>query len=244
MLTAWCSPKGRVLFLPRLLRDLAGDFYALLPSAGASAFIKRLRMFVLRAKVQIEDRSPNYRVMVIDGSATSNDAHPVQGVDGERRWVLVAQPAGAAAAASHALPMLDGNSAALSDIRRGEPLLDSSLADQFLPQELNLDVLAGVSFNKGCYAGQEIIARVKFRGSVKRRAQRYSVASTTEIAAGSRIVGHDEVTRGTVLTSACSAAGRWEILAVVDLDSGEAQLAGQAGSLLTALPLPYHTTGA
>ncbi len=244
MLTAWCNPKGRVLFLPRLLRDLAGDFYALLPSAVASAFIKRLRMFVLRAKVQIEDCSQNYRVMVIDGSAATNDANFVQGLDGERRWLLAAQPASAAAAPSHTLPMLDDNSALLSDIHRGEPQLEGSLAEQFLPQELNLDLLGGVSFNKGCYAGQEIVARVKFRGSVKRRAQRYSVISATAPVVGGRIVGSDSVARGTVLSSASSAPGRWEILAVVDLDVDETHLAEDVHSLLTVLPLPYNPTGA
>ena len=244
MLTAWCNPKGRVLFLPRVLRDLAGDFYALLPSAQTSAFIKRLRMFVLRAKVQIEDRSQDYRVIVTDGAVPASNTELVQGVDGDRCWLLAPHSASTVAASSHTLPMLDDNSALLSDIRRGEPQLDGALAEQFLPQELNLDLLAGVSFNKGCYAGQEIVARVKFRGSVKRRVQRYSLASGTAPAAGSRIVGPDEVAHGTVLASARATPGLWEILAVVDLDVGAIHLAGGDRAPLKMLPLPYTATGA
>ena len=244
LLTAWCSPKGRVLFLPRLLRDSIGDLYALLPAAQAAAFIKRLRMFVLRAKVQIEDRSQSHGVMVIDGARAAPAAGQVLGIDGERRWLLAPQSSIAALTPTDALPVLDHNSALLSDIRRGEPQLDGSLTDRFLPQELNLDVLAGVSFNKGCYAGQEIVARVKFRGTVKRRAQRYSLAAATAPAIGSRVVGADEGAHGTVLASACSAPGWWEILAVVDLDVGEIHMAGDDRTALHALPLPYATAGA
>ncbi len=243
LLTAWCNPKGRVLFLLRLLRDSTGSFYALLPSAQANNFNQRLRMFVLRAKVQIEDCSQDYCVTVIDGAVTISDADLIRGIDGERHWLLV-QPTRMAAALAHAPPMLDDNNALLSDIRRGEPLLDSGLAEQFLPQELNLDLLGGISFNKGCYAGQEIVARVKFRGSVKRRAQRYSVAAATAPAAGSRVVGADEAAHGTVLCSANSAPGLWEILAVVDLDVGEIHLLGEDRSRLNVLTLPYSTTGA
>ena len=244
LLTAWCSPKGRVLFLPRLLRDAAGEFYALLPSVQAAAFIKRLRMFMLRAKVQIEDRAESHGVIVIDGAVTADQTDLVLGIDGERRWLIAPQQVIASVTQTLALPLLDDNSALLSDIRRGEPLLDTLLADQFLPQELNLDVLAGVSFNKGCYPGQEIVARVKFRGAVKRRAQRYRVASPSAPASGSRIVDADDVAHGTVLASAFSAPGLCEVLAVVELAAGELRLAGEDRALLSALPLPYAITGA
>lgn len=244
LLTAWCTPKGRVLFLPRLLRDAAGEFHALLPSVQAVAFIKRLRMFVLRAKVQIEDRSASHGVIVIDGAVTIDETDLVLGVDGERRWLMARHQVIANVTQTLALPALDDNGARLSDIRRGEPVLEPTLADQFLPQELNLDVLAGVSFNKGCYPGQEIVARVKFRGAVKRRAQRYNVASSTAPAAGSRIVGADDVAHGTVLASAYCAPGLCEVLAVVELAAGELRLAGEDRALLSALPLPYAITGA
>ena len=244
LLTAWCSPKGRVLFLPRLLRDAAGEFYALLPSVQAAAFIKRLRMFMLRAKVQIDDRSVNHGVMVFDGAVTADETDRVLGIDGERRWLIAPQQVIASVTQTLALPLLDDNSALLSDIRRGEPVLDTLLADQFLPQELNLDVLAGVSFNKGCYPGQEIVARVKFRGAVKRRAQRYRVASSTAPASGTRIVGANDAAHGTVLASAYCAPGLCEVLAVVELAAGELRLADEGRALLSALPLPYAITGA
>jgi folate-binding protein YgfZ len=127
---------------------------------------------------------------------------------------------------------------------RGEVLLDASLTDQFLPQELNLDILAGVSFNKGCYPGQEIIARVKFRGTVKRRVQRVHSATSLAAATGAPLVGADDARHGTVLTSTVNAAGSCEALAVIDLDAGALHLAGDARAAVDILALPYTLTGA
>lgn len=244
VLTAWCNPQGRVLFLPRLLLAGAGEIYALLPTDQAAAFIKRLRMFMLRAQVQIEDRSDSHSVLVIDGTVTADDSAMVGASDGERRWLIAPQPLIATFINTLAVPQLDDNGALLSDLRRGEPQLDAMLTEQFLPQELNLDVLAGVSFNKGCYPGQEIVARVKFRGTVKRRAQRYRLAATTLPAPGTRLAGADDLAHGTVLAAAFSAPGQCEVLAVVDLAADEIHLAGEDRAVLNALSLPYAITGA
>ena len=244
LLTAWCNPKGRVLFLPRLLRDGAGEFYALLAKDQAAGFVKRLRMFTLRAKVQIEDRCDNLGVLVSDGVVSSDDRALAHAINGERRWLVVPQHHIAALLQTHAVPLLDDNSALLADIRRGEPLLDGRLTEQFLPQELNLDILAGVSFNKGCYPGQEIVARVKFRGAVKRRVQRFCLAAPTPPTPGTRLLGSDQVAHGTVLAAASCADQQCEVLAVVDLDAGELHLAGADHAVLSGLPLPYASTGA
>jgi hypothetical protein len=144
------------------------------------------------------------------------------------------------------LPAQSVTDALLTDIARGEAELDASLSDQFLPQELNLDALAGVSFNKGCYPGQEIIARVKFRGMVKRRVQRVRLATTVAPPAGTRLLAADDSHHGTVLSSAACAAGHCEALAVidVDVDVGALHLAGATAARLEGLALPYALTGA
>ncbi len=245
LLTAWCSAKGRVLFLPRLLREANGTYYALLPTDQSAAFIKRLRLFVLRAKLTIEDCSLSHGVLVIDGAdapAVATDVVPA--VDGERRWLLGPRDKLARLWDELNVPTQGDKAACLTDIARGEALLVASLSDQFLPQELNLDVLAGVSFNKGCYPGQEIIARIKFRGSVKRRVQRVRVASSVAPLPGARLLDADDVFHGTVLISAPCGAGRCEALAVIDIDAGALHLAGASAATLATLPLPYALTGA
>ncbi len=201
LLTAWLSPKGRALNLVQVLRT-DDAFWLLLPAAQAAAFAKRLRMFVLRARVQVED-----------GSAETT----------------------AALAARLGVPVRSADEAALDLVRAGLPTLDATLSDAFLPQELNLDLLAGVSFNKGCYPGQEIVARVKFRGSVKRRVQRFALDTDTPPTPGTRVAGDDDAPHGTVLLAARAATGV-ELLIVTDVDAGSLTLNGVA---LQALPLPY-----
>ena len=204
LLTAWLSPKGRALYLVQVLR--ADDaFWLLLPAAQAAAFTKRLRMFVLRARVKIED-----------GTVEATQA----------------------LAATLGLPVRPVAEAALHLVRAGLPTLDATLSDAFLPQELNLDLLAGVSFNKGCYPGQEIVARVKFRGTVKRRVERFALYSRALPPPGVRLTGGDGELHATVLRAAATPDGV-ELLAVADLDAGPFSL---DGAPTLPLPLPYPTS--
>lgn len=245
VLTAWCSPKGRVLFLPRLLRAASGPYFALLPANQSASFIKRLRMFVLRAKVAIEDCSVSHGVLVLDGvDAPPPDADVMPALDGERCWLVGPRDQLARLWDSLLVPAQGPAAALLTDIARGQPLLDVALTDQFLPQELNLDALAGVSFNKGCYPGQEIIARVKFRGAVKRRVQRIVIATAVAPLPGARLVSADDALGGTVLLAAAQANGTCAALAVIDANSGPLYLAATPGASVEVLPLPYALDGA
>ena len=245
VLTAWCSAKGRVLFLPRLLRAASGPYFALLPANQSAAFIKRLRMFVLRAKVAIEDCSVSHAVLVLDGvDAAPTAADVMSAVDGERHWLVGPRDKLARLWDSVLVAAQGERAALLTDIARGEASLDVALSDQFLPQELNLDALAGVSFNKGCYPGQEIIARVKFRGSVKRRVQRVVIATPLIATPGTRLLASDDAPHGTVLIAAAQADGACAALAVIDVDSGPLHLADASGTAVQILPLPYTLDGA
>lgn len=245
VLTAWCSAKGRVLFLPRLLRAASGPYFALLPANQSAAFIKRLRMFVLRAKVAIEDCSVSHAVLVLDGvDAAPTAADVMSAVDGERHWLVGPRDKLAQVWDSVLVAAQGERAALLTDIARGEASLDVALSDQFLPQELNLDALAGVSFNKGCYPGQEIIARVKFRGSVKRRVQRVVIATPVAPTPGARLLASDDAPHGTVLIAAAQADGACAALAIIDVDSGPLHLADASGAAVQILPLPYTLDGA
>ena len=232
ILTAWCTPKGRVLYLLRLVRQ-QGSIYALLPGDQAADFCKRLSMFVLRAKVKIEDLSTSYGVIIRNQPITADDLN--------QQWYVDRFEALADVWSRIAATPVGTTAASLVDVRLGMPRLAKALSDQFLPQELNLDALGGVSFEKGCFPGQEIIARVKFRGAVKRRVQRLCLAGATVPALGTRIVrAHDDNLAGTVLYAAQPRSSTVEMLAVLNVDATDIALEGKPKAPLTQQSLPYH----
>jgi folate-binding protein YgfZ len=188
-LAAYCSPKGRVLasFVvykspqsegaePELLLLAARDVLA--------ATLKRLSMFVLRAKVRLSDASADYLLCGVQGASNIPDALPAEpwstvavdtqqvlirlhAVRGQPRALLLGRlPVAAAAQALPALSLADWQ---WVDTLSGVPLVAAALADQLVPQMLNYESTGGISFKKGCYPGQEVVARSQFRGTLKRR---------------------------------------------------------------------------
>lgn len=263
-LAAYCTPKGRVLASLIIWRDPSqpDDLVALVKADVAAALVKRLSMFVLRAKAKLEVSSDT--VSGISLPATE-PAAPVGGVvapaaaaawsvvqtdDGVwvcapsasevvRRWWLVAQ---------NLVPENAGAQAAwqAADIAAGLPWVESATQDLFIPQTLNLDLIEGVNFTKGCYPGQEVVARSHYRGTVKRR-MAYGVADSaveTDALAGSDIYDAErpESPSGRVVNAAAH-NGRTHLLLEVHLaDMGTAQyrLGSVEGVHIALHPLPYH----
>ena len=194
-LGGWCSAKGRLLatflvipspqgYMLQLARDLA------------PAVAKRLSMFVLRSKVKIADESDawaQFGVWNDDREVTqvSWQESRVEVPAGDRRYLRI-EPAGAASLA----PNADEEAWALQEIRAGRPLITAATQDQFVPQMVNLETLGGVDFQKGCYPGQEIVARAQYRGQVKRRMVRLPAPH------GARLQPGQEYNGGTVVDSA------------------------------------------
>jgi tRNA-modifying protein YgfZ len=208
-LAGWCSAKGRLLatflviaapdgFLMQLARDLAA------PVA------KRLSMFVLRSKVKVTDVSDAWAQFGIwqadfqqpDVAWTGNRARVRVG---ERRYLEIV-PAGEPAAAVNA----DEAQWTLQEIRAGRPLITAATQDQFVPQMVNFEMLGGIDFQKGCYPGQEIVARAQYRGQVKRRLVR------AQAPAGVRLQPGQEFNGGTVVDVAPAENGS-ELLAVMPI---------------------------
>ena len=178
-LSAWCDPKGRVIATFILARH-DETFLLLAPDDIKETFIKRLKMFVLRANVVITD-------------AREEDILKL----------------------SH-LPGTDGDLSETALIRQGTPLLHPDTSGRFLPQELNLDKLDAVSFTKGCYPGQEIIARLRYRGAVKRNLCRATTDNSTLLAPGAALVPEGEERNiGTVINSAITGKDQ-ELLLVLE----------------------------
>ncbi|MCP5201189.1 MAG: folate-binding protein YgfZ [Gammaproteobacteria bacterium] len=219
VLTAWCSPQGRVLFAPEVLASEDG-FLLLVDRVQAADLVRRLRLYVLRAQVSVDALDEAWAGIRVSGPDPAVAATGlVSAADGEVRWYLGPQDLVATAWAGLAAPAVSPATARLDDIRRGRPRLGAATADRFLPQELDLDQGRGVSFDKGCYPGQEIVARVRYRGNVKRRLAHLACAAA--LATGDRLVEPaGDTPRGTVI-DAVSLADGWECLAVLDAEAGE-----------------------
>jgi tRNA-modifying protein YgfZ len=185
-LAGWCTAKGRLLasflvipsqqgFLLQLARDLA------------PAVAKRLSMFVLRSKVKIADESDAWAQygfwdagFGVPGVAWDADTATVK--VGERRFLKIGKSV---------VEDCKGSEEAwtLQEIRAGRPLISAATQDQFVPQMVNFETLGAIDFQKGCYPGQEIVARAQYRGQVKRRMTRVELPRGVEVKAGQEFQG-------------------------------------------------------
>ena len=260
------SAKGRVLANLWVWRN-AGEparYEALVAADLAEAMRKRLSMFVLRAKVTISDRSTGTRRLGVAGTgaaaAVAAAVGPVPAgatVDAaplpvrvvalpEGRYVVIAESADAGAVedalARHAL-RCDGEAWRWHGIAAGVPLVTAATTDQFVAQALNWDALGGLDFRKGCYPGQEIIARTRYLGRLKERLFLFQVDAPAP-AAGTRLYSpaFGEQACGTVVNAAAAPRGGADLLAVVQLAAVESPglaLAAPGGPAPVPRPLPY-----
>jgi folate-binding protein YgfZ len=231
---AWCSAKGRMLASFIVRRD--GDDYILQLAADlVPAIAKRLQMFVLRAKVTIADVTENTVLLGLAGpeaaAALSHARLPLPEVmksatfaDGqvvriEENRFHIAVSVGAAAKLWLALAEKARPVGVFAwqwlDIRAALPLVSEATREQFVPQMANFERIGGVSFHKGCYPGQEIVARTQYLGKVKRHL--YRLACAEAMAAGDELfsVAAPDQACGMVVTATASPAGGYEALAVL-----------------------------
>ncbi len=166
----WLTPKGRVIALFALLRHDAETLWLLLPDAGASELATKLQRFVFRSKVRLEPRDDLHAIgcfaapVIASGStiAQVDGAFELDvGGDGGSRCLRIA-PTEAAPDAALAARWRG------FDLQHGLPRLRDAQVEAWTPQQLSLDRLRAFSVKKGCYPGQEIVARTHFLGQVKR----------------------------------------------------------------------------
>ena len=206
-LAAWCSPRGRVLAVFRLLAEPAGGYLMVCERWFAAKLLARLRMFILRADARIDNVSDELDVAGIGGTlalperaaewartAEVDDTArfeeiAIARVPGRHRRFVVVGPrdsmASVATPRSRRVRPADIGAWHLADICAGVARITEDTSDAFLPQMLNLDRLRAVSFEKGCYVGQEIVARSQHLGRIKRRVY---VGRTVSAARGDPIV--------------------------------------------------------
>ncbi len=266
-LNGYCNPKGRVLAFFRLFQR-NGDYYLRLPREILDPTLNRLRMFVLMTKVTLEDASE--QLMHIGFSGPRADEHlrtclgdiPVA-LDqvthsGELSVVRVpgSQPRfeiyGSDAAvkklwrqlAESAAPVGYG-SWALMDIRAAIPDIVEETREAFVPQMINLQAINALSFKKGCYPGQEIVARMHYLGKLKRRMFLAHIDGETVPAPGNSLFAEGSESAqgvGKVVSAQPNPDGGVDLLAVIEISSAEQRqlhIGDAQGPLMILRELPY-----
>ncbi|XSG84465.1 MAG: YgfZ/GcvT domain-containing protein [Methylohalobius sp. ZOD2] len=260
-LGAFCNPQGRVIATFRILRDETG-FLLLLSADLAEKVAQRLRLYVLRSDVIIETADVALFGLTLASAAPLQERlqplpRTVEGVTRvhQLHWIKMPGPGErflilgtTEAARSLWFDLAENRKAAerpatdwqLQDIHAGLPTVTAATSEEFLPQMLNLDALGGIGFDKGCYTGQEVVARTHYRGQVKRRLYRARLAAHATPTAGMKLQAKDK-TVGQVVNAAPTDSEQ-ELLAVVHCDRAhrsEIHLADQEALVLRWLELPY-----
>jgi tRNA-modifying protein YgfZ len=264
-LAAWCSAKGRMTASFIVVKVSAEEFLLILSRDLLANTLKRLKMFVLRAKCELTDVSSEISVEGLLGTA-ARDATSAIDLEAPRAYSMpasglndsknmIALPAGhiAGQAVPRALrirwdaPPSSADAAQLAawnamEITSGIARLSAAVSDAFVPQMLNYESVGGVNFKKGCYPGQEVVARSQFRGTLKRRG--YIVTSAAALQAGQEVFDSREPDQPCGQIAQASPSPEGGFIAIISMqtaaESSPALHAGSPdGALLQLQALPY-----
>lgn len=219
--TSWLTPKGRVIAVLGIIRLDINHYLLIVPTSLASALAKRLKMFVMRSNVEIISQQWQQSFRTGDKAreslalctlnehrlSISNDRILVS-LDNNRNDNLATENA------TNAFGVLDIVKASDSEVdpssqrdwqrwcvSNGLPWIVEATSDSFIPQSLNLDAIGGLSFEKGCYPGQEIVARTHFKGRLKYRTAVLEFAEAQSLESGMKLTQpNDQARSATVLT--------------------------------------------
>lgn len=270
-LSAYCNPKGRMLAVLRVFQR-GTAYYLQLPAAIAEPTARRLRMFILRSKVKLDPADgellrigvsgPRAEAAVaaaagavpptVDASQTPGDVTVLRLPGPHPRFELLAPPArmpGLWTSITATARPVGTHAWAWLDIAAGIPTVLPETVEEFVPQMANLELVGGVSFKKGCYPGQEIVARMHYLGTLKQRMVRAHLAGTACPAPGAKLYAGEfgEQSAGTVVDAQPSPHGGCDLLAVSQLTAlqgGGLHLAAPTGPALELTSLPYSLGGA
>lgn len=251
-LATYCSPKGRMLASMIGFLRAPDEILLLCHRDVLAATLKRLSMFVLRAKAKLSDASAEFELWGQVGACGGPTGEPWQKLDAPEGVVRVrlypaaglarslwVAPVGHTAPAG---PALDPALWAWLDVLSGVAMVPASLVEAFVPQMLNYESIGGVNFKKGCYPGQEVVARSQFRGTLKRRT--YLAAGDGPMTVGQDVFHSSDAEQptGTVVACGQAPAGGWHALVSMQVRSaedGSLHLGRADGPALRLLPLPY-----
>jgi hypothetical protein len=268
-LSAWCSPKGRILVNFRLFQRADNAYYLLMPQANVAATLKRLPMYVLRSQVKLENVSGEFSGIGVAGTHSTQLLASCLGgslpstVNNTLTTNLVTVlhiqgPTARYIVLSEDVPTLQSlwqglvaggvypaGTAVwdLLDILAGVPNILPPLVDEFVPQMVNYQALGGVNFKKGCYSGQEIVARMQYLGTLKRRMYLVKIDTTLLPPPGAPLyVSSETPSVGQIVNAQPHPDGGVIALAVISIshtEKEEVHLHSQQGEVLELLVLPY-----
>jgi folate-binding protein YgfZ len=245
--SSWSNAKGRVLTLLRPFRR-GDDIYLALPTSLQTSVQKKLAMYVLRSKVALTDASSQFARLGVAGTdspallsqagitvptqandvTSSDDVQAIRLHGAIPRYALYGS-ADALAAHRKKLEVPGAASSqeawSLQKILAGEPTVHPETTEHFVAQMLDLDKLGGIDFKKGCYTGQEVIARSHYRGGVKRHLLRASSEGAEGLKPGAEIhVAGQGAPVAEVVDARRDATGLWQMLLVIQDDFRDARL--------------------
>ena len=244
--SGYCNPKGRLLALFQIWRSADNEVYALLSKDLVDPVIKRLRMYVMRSNVVIEEldqlniyglSSLEYltEISPVSFEAIKPDTNNQVFYNGNTALLMIDQ---------HALLVSEDSYSDIEvnnfderwtqlNVEHGFPQISLDSSELFIPQMVNLDLLGGISFNKGCYTGQEIVARMHYLGKLKQRMFVYAASEKLQgVLAGDKVVRDDTSTAGLIVSASNDSK---MCLAVIKLDSSDEALFLESGLKLEKL---------
>lgn len=267
-LAGYCTPKGRMLASLLMWRSKQGIFLQM-PREIRAAVQKRLQMFVLRAKVKLTDVTDQFAILGMAGDEVKAAIAPwfdtlpatpyakidsqmgtlvrIADTDHAKRYLWIAPVDIAERAWPQLTATLTPRAASvwrLTDIRAGIPRIVKATQEQFVPQMVNFELVGGVNFRKGCYPGQEIVARSQYLGKLKRRMMYAIVATQEAVSAGMEVFSSVDAEQpcGMVVNAEAATPESTECLVELKvglLEQGSVHLGSAAGPALTFEPLPY-----
>jgi folate-binding protein YgfZ len=265
-LSAFCNNKGRMLANFRLFQNQQNYFLSIRSDLVDSS-IEHLQKYILRSQVAIQDISEQLIHIGISGENAQSLLSPfldklnthVDSVSSNDNYIAI-RVAGTVpryeifCSLEHAMKLWQAiankanivNSAYWDylDIKNGLPFIDSNTREEFVPQMANMELINGVSFEKGCYTGQEIVARTHYLGKQKRRTYRIKIVSDTTLKTGDQLATDTSTENqytGTLVTFYQTAEKEYEALAVIQIKSAESETLKlkDADAEITVLELPY-----
>ncbi len=258
--SGYCTPKGRLLAFMTIARLDENEYLLILPAEISENFLPRLRMFVMRDDVSL---TPQDKATAITGILNLSDSLPELDLTFEKetgklsrnssgimlaidvdkgRFLYIGETEKLDAATS-----ADRDDWVLEDIMAGIPTIVAATQEAFVPQMVNLDLIGAVNFKKGCYPGQEIVARVHYLGKIKQRMYLIEAGSLTAATPGDKIfiAGQENKAAGTVVQSAARGSTRFiqAVLQTKIIDENPGLRLGSAdGEKLTMAVQPYSVS--
>jgi folate-binding protein YgfZ len=261
-LAAYCNAKGRMQATFVVYKRAAEELLLIGRQDLLAQTVKRLSMFVLRAKVKLTDATADFQLLGLAGDALSASLGPAANA-ASTPWQRIALTVGEPSAdvltlypalgqarglwiapkgvTSPAGPALSAEQWQVGEVMSGIAWVEHATFEAFVPQMLNYESVDGVNFKKGCYPGQEVVARSQFRGTLKRRA--FIAQSAVPMTAGQEVFSSSDATQPCGLVAQAASDGVSHV-AVLELqlsatESSHLHLGAADGPVLDLLPLPY-----